>query len=166
MPTLLSPVAEQQIDGEAPEAPATIGLYEMALEVHDLAASERFYTEVVGLEVIDRWGEDRPAVWLALGGKSFLGLWSREAGGAKAIHHGRGGSHVHFAIRAPRHALPAYQARFEALGVPYEPYEFDNGNLALYLDDPDGNVVELSDFAVLWDGSDGTTRQGSRGGTR
>jgi hypothetical protein len=33
---------------------------------------------------------------------------------------------------------------------------FDNQvNQGLYLDDPDGNVVELSDFAVLWDGSDG-----------
>jgi catechol-2,3-dioxygenase len=150
---LISDTQQRPIAAELPEAPGTIGLYEMSLEVHDLAASERFYTEVIGLKVVDRWSEDRPAVWLAVGRQSFLGLWTREAGGAKAIHHGRGGAHVHYAIRVPAGALSAYEARFEALGEPYERFEFDNGNLALYLDDPDGNVVELSDFAILWDGS-------------
>lgn len=154
MSTFLSPSTDQfDVGADLPEIPGTIGLYEMTLEVHDLDASARFYTEIVGLNVVDRWGEDRPALWLAMGSQTFLGLWSREAGGAKAIHHARGGGHVHFAIRVPRDTLPAYEARFDALGVLYEPYEFDNGNRALYLDDPDGNVVELSDFAVLWDGS-------------
>jgi catechol 2,3-dioxygenase len=138
--------------------PPAIGLYEMVLETADLTASERFYHDVLGFEVVERWGGERPALWLALGRRSFLGLWSPAAGGEGAIHHGRGGAHVHFAIRVPTGALDAYEQRFMALSVPYERHNFGNEvNQGLYLDDPDGNVVELSDFAVLWDGSDGTT---------
>jgi catechol-2,3-dioxygenase len=157
MPALLMPgTMEDAFEPAAPNVPGTIGLYEMALEVDDLGAAERFYRDVIGLQVVQRWGEDRPAVWFALGRQSFLGLWSHEAGGAKAIHRARGGAHVHFAIRVPRGALPAYERRFAALGVPYEEFVFSATNRALYVDDPDGNVVELSDFGVLWDGSEAT----------
>jgi catechol-2,3-dioxygenase len=154
MPTILTPgTQEDDFRPAEPNVPGTIGLYEMTLEVADLEAAERFYHEVIGLEVVDRWGEDRPAVWLALGRQSFLGLWTREAGGPKAIHHAWGGKHVHFAIRVPPGALPAYERRFTELGIPYEEFVFSKSNRAIYLDDPDGNVVELSDFGVLWDGS-------------
>src|SRR4051794_41879517 len=67
------------------------GLFEMTLEVKDLARSERFYRDVIGLPVAARWSDARPAVWLALGREGFLGLWPPESGGALAIHGGRGG---------------------------------------------------------------------------
>ena len=137
-------------------APA-IGLFELTLEVADLGAAERFYREVVGLRVVERWEGERPAVWLALGREGFLGLWPVETGGAKAIHGGRGGAHVHFAIRVPAGTLDATRARIEGLGVAVEGgWEFGPGNRAIYLDDPDGNVVELTERATLWDGSAGT----------
>ena len=140
-----------------PPAPPAIGLFEFTLEVADLEASERFYVEHLGLRVVDRWGDDRPAIWLALGNQTFLGLWTKEAGCAKAIHHGRGGSHVHFAIRVPRGTLDAMQARLEALGYEVEGgWEFGEGNRAIYLDDPDGNVVEITERRTLWDGSPAT----------
>ena len=130
-----------------------LGFYELVLEVADLAASERFYREVLGLRLVERWPPERPAAVLALGRQGFLLLWPPESGGAAAIHNGRGGAHVHFALRVPRGTLDATKARLEARGVPVELYDFDNGNRALYLDDPDGNVVELSEFATLWDGA-------------
>ncbi|MCD6058561.1 MAG: hypothetical protein K0Q89_2091, partial [Thermomicrobiales bacterium] len=34
------------------------------------------------------------------------------------------------------------------------------GNRAIYLDDPDGNVVELTERATLWDGSPATEADG------
>lgn len=137
-----------------------LGLFEMVLEVADLAASEQFYVEVVGLEVAERWGGDRPAVWLGLGDGSFLGLWPVETGGEKAIHQGRGGAHVHFAIRLPLGALNATQRRIEAMGYAVEGgWDFGDGNRAVYLDDPDGNVVELTERTTLWDGT-------GAGGTR
>ena len=57
------------------------GHFEMTLEVSDLAASEHFYGDVIGLPVVERWTDERPAVWLALGREGFLGLWPPEAGG-------------------------------------------------------------------------------------
>ena len=130
-----------------------LGFYEMVLEVADLAASERFYRDVLGLPAVERWSADRPGTVLALGRQGFLLLWPPESGGAAAIHHGRGGAHVHFALRVPLGTLDATRASLEARGVPVEVYVFDSGNRALYLDDPDGNVVELSEFATLWDGT-------------
>lgn len=140
-----------------PAAPPVIGLFEMVLEVADLAASERFYHEIVGLPVADRWLEDRKAVWLGLGREGFLGLWPVETGGEKAIHHGRGGVHVHFAIRVPGGTLDAARARLEELGLAVEAgWEFRPGDRAIYVDDPDGNVVELTERATLWDGTPST----------
>jgi hypothetical protein len=41
----------------------------------------------------------------------------------------------------------------EELGHEVERVDFWTGNVAIYLDDPDGNVVELTEIRVLWDGS-------------
>jgi catechol-2,3-dioxygenase len=139
-----------------PAAPPAIGLLEFTLEVADLAAAERFYVEHLGLRVVERWGADRPAIWLALGKEGFVGLWTREAGGAKALFNARGGGHVHFAIRVPFGTLDAMQSRLEALGYAVGTIDFGGGNRAIYLDDPDGNVVELTERRTLWDGSPAT----------
>ncbi len=139
-----------------PASPA-IGLFEMVLEVADLGASERFYHGLLGLPIADRWSDDRPALWLALGREAFLGLWPRESGGERAIHGGRGGAHVHFAIRVPRGTLDTVQAHLEAAGVAVESgWTFRPGDRAIYLDDPDDNVVELTERVTLWDGSPAT----------
>ena len=136
--------------------PPVIGLFEMVLEVADLAASERFYHDVIGLSIIDRWTDDRPAVWLGLGREGFLGLWPPETGGAGAIRGGRGGRHVHFALRVPMGTLDTVRARLESLGCRVESWDFGGGNRAIYLDDPDGNVIELTERTTLWDGNPAT----------
>ncbi len=49
------------------------------------------------------------------------------------------------------------QARLEALGYAVESgWDFGKGNRAIYLDDPDGNVVELTERRTLWDGNPAT----------
>jgi catechol-2,3-dioxygenase len=143
--------------GETRPAASIQGLFEMVLEVTDLAASERFYVHDLGLAIAERWGDNRPALWLTLGRESFLGLWPVESGGEKAIHHARGGSHVHFALRVPIGSLDAMQRRLESLGHEVEDgWDFGQGNRAIYLDDPDGNAVELTERTTLWDGSTAT----------
>ncbi|MDQ3045560.1 MAG: VOC family protein [Chloroflexota bacterium] len=142
----------------APPGPiaAVIGLFEMVLEVQDLAAAERFYREVIGLPVVARWSDERPATWLGLGCEGYLGLWPVESGGAVAIHGGRGGSHVHFALRLPFGSLDDTAARLEEAGYPTEAVDFGGGDRAIYLLDPDGNVVELTERTTLWDESPAT----------
>lgn len=134
----------------------TMGIFEMVLEVDDLAAAERFYRDIVGLPVADRWEDDRAAVWLSIGREAFLGLWPVATGGAKAIHGGRGGSHVHYALRVPHGTLDQMQERLEKHGLDVERVEFRPGDHAIYVDDPDGNVVELTERITLWDGSPAT----------
>jgi catechol 2,3-dioxygenase-like lactoylglutathione lyase family enzyme len=133
----------------------TVGLYEMVLEVADLARSERFYREVVGLPIANRWDDEdgRDAVFLEIGPHAFLGLWPPESGGARAIAGGRGGAHVHFALLVEYGTLDAVRERVVALGVGIvEERDFGNGNHAIYVLDPDGNVLELTERRTDWAG--------------
>jgi len=141
---------------EIPSVPPPIGIFEFVLEVADLAAAERFYHEILGFPIAERWEGQRPGLWLTLGRENFLGLWPPESGGAVAIHHGRGGAHVHFAIRVPRGTLDTMASRLAAFGLPLERKQFGPGDRAIYVDDPDGNVVELTERVTLWDGSPAT----------
>ena len=129
------------------------GMHELVLEVADLAASARFYETVIGLRRVASWGSDRPAEWFDLGDSVALGLWPVETGGAKAIAGGRGGAHVHFAMRIPHGTADQAKAAIAAHGIRIvDDVTFDDGNRSLYVDDPDGNCVELMDAVVAWNG--------------
>ncbi len=125
------------------------GLHELVIEVADLDASTWFYEEVIGLRMVQRWGEDRPAVWFDMGDTSALGLWTAKAA-IGALANGRGGAHVHFALRIPHGTIDAVQSRLESLGCSVLRIEFGDGNRSLYVDDPDGNCLELMDAVVDW----------------
>src|SRR4051812_35583407 len=103
-------------------ATGTAGLFEMVLEVADLTRSERFYNEVLGLPIANRWGldidgDDRQATFLEIGPHAFLGLWPPETGGANAIAGGRGGAHIHFALLVEYGTLDMLRARIADHGV-------------------------------------------------
>ncbi len=131
------------------EAVRPVGLHELVIEVADLDASTRFYKEVIGLLIVQRWGEDRPAVWFDMGDTTALGLWSTQAA-IGALANARGGAHVHFALRIPHGTIDAVQQRLERLGFDVLRIEFDDGNRSVYVDDPDGNCLELMDAVVDW----------------
>lgn len=116
------------------------GVSELVLEVLDLAAAERFYAEVLGLPVVERW-ERREAVWLMIGDRTRLGLWRPQVGLAQ----GRGGLHVHFAMHVPDERYDAAVASLRDRGETVTEHEFPGygGSRAAYVMDPDGNVVEL-----------------------
>lgn len=128
-----------------------IGMHEFVLEVADLDATAAFYRDVIGLREVARWTGDRKAVWFDTGDKVALGLWPRETGGEHAIHNGRGGTHVHFALRIPIEALNTVESRLKSLGFETTHADFDDGNASVYVDDPDGNCVELMAAIVDWE---------------
>ena len=130
----------------ASSAIPTVGLCELTLETCDLVAMEAFYTGCFGLEVLSREPE---RVWLACGPRARLGLW---APGPKEFGD-EGGRHVHFAFSAGRGGLAAILERLGAAGVPATgPVEHEGGDRSIYVEDPEGNVVEVWDYFEEGDG--------------
>jgi len=118
----------------------TQGFAELTIEVRDLHALERFYCDVFGLHVLAR-EDDR--VWLAAGDRARLGLWlpgEKEFGD-------EGGRHVHYAFSAGPGGLDRLADRLERVGHPYRgPVAHEGGDRSLYVEDLEGNVVEVWDF--------------------
>ena len=116
------------------------GFAELTLEARDLGVLERFYREAFGLELLSRQ-DDR--VWLAAGREARLGLWTP---GEKEFGD-EGGRHVHFAFAADPGTLDALVDRLRGLGVDLRgPEEHPGGDRSIYVEDPEGNVVEVWDF--------------------
>ena len=119
------------------------GVSELVLQVADLARAERFYSDVLGLPVVERWPH-RDAIWV-LAGATRIGLWRPQVG----LEGSRGGEHVHFAMqiadrdfdarveamRAHGHEVPVHGFGPLADGAP--------PTRAAYVHDPDGHLVEL-----------------------
>src|SRR5947207_12345942 len=116
------------------------GVSELVLEVVDLEAAEAFYAGALGLPVVERWPE-REAIWVMAGERTRIGLWRPQVG----LFGGRGGIHVHFAMHIPAERYDAAVAHVRGRGRDVVEHEFPGygGSRAAYVDDPDGNVVEL-----------------------
>jgi catechol-2,3-dioxygenase len=123
-----------------PRVMLTQGFAELTIEVRDLEVLERFYREVFGLQVLAR-EDDR--VWLAAGERARLGLWlpgEKEFGD-------EGGRHVHFAFSARPGGLDELAGRLRSHGAQVRgPEEHDGGDRSLYVEDPEGNIVEVWDY--------------------
>lgn len=115
------------------------GYAELTLETRDPAALERFYTVAFGLEVLNRDGD---RVWLKVGDRARLGLWTP---GEKEFGD-EGGRHVHFAFSAGPGTLDDLARRLRSRGPVRGPVEHPGGDRSLYVEDPEGNVVEVWDF--------------------
>ena len=126
---------------EAPIHPeTTIG--HVHLKVSDLERAVQFYTEVMGFEVTTRYGDS--AAFLSAGGyHHHLGLntWESRGGGAPAP--GATGLY-HFAILLPsRLELARTFKRIVDHGWPIGGASDHGVSEAIYLDDPDGNGIEI-----------------------
>jgi catechol-2,3-dioxygenase len=119
---------------------AIAGICELTLEAIDLEALAAFYAQHLGLEVLQRQ-EDR--IWLSAGSNARLGLWRP---GEKEFGD-EGGAHVHFAFGADSGEIEQIRRRLAESGFdPRGPVEHDGGDRSLYVEDPEGNVVEVWDF--------------------
>jgi catechol 2,3-dioxygenase-like lactoylglutathione lyase family enzyme len=121
------------------EAPPVSGISELVLEVSDLEAGRRFYRDVLGFEET-LYGEGAEGrYWYLVGETARLGLWTEQVG----LAGGRGGAHVHFAFNVADGEIDPLKERIEAAGAEIEgPIQLGPGR-AIYVTDPDGNVVEF-----------------------
>src|SRR5262245_21157692 len=112
------------------------------LKVADIDRSLAFYCGVLGFELQQRFGPD--AAFVSAGGYHHhigLNTWHSRGGAPPAP--GTTGL-FHLAIRYPtRRALADALRRLGAAGVPLTGASDHGVSEALYLDDPDGNGVEL-----------------------
>ena len=132
------------------------------LKVSDLERSERWYSEVLGFEVTTRYGNE--ASFLSFGGyHHHLGLntWMSK-GGSPAPPNSPG--LFHFAILYPtRQELARAVKRVLDSGWRIDGASDHGVSEAIYLQDPDGNGIELyrdrdrSEWPVNADGSLGMT---------
>jgi catechol 2,3-dioxygenase-like lactoylglutathione lyase family enzyme len=121
------------------ERPPVSGISELVLEVSDLDAARGFYRDVLGFEET-LYGEGAEGrYWYLVGETARLGLWTEQLG----LAGGRGGAHVHYAFNVPDGEIERIKDRIEAAGAEIEgPIQLGPGR-AIYVTDPDGNVVEF-----------------------
>lgn len=122
-----------------PEPPGVSGISELVLEVSDLEAARAFYRDTLGFEET-LYGEGREGrYWYLIGDSARLGLWTPQTG----LAGGRGGAHVHFAFHVEDPEIDWLLDRIASSGAETEgPIQLGPGR-AIYVTDPDGNVVEF-----------------------
>ncbi|MFO1489909.1 MAG: VOC family protein [Kiritimatiellia bacterium] len=112
------------------------------LKVADLERSIAFYGGVLGFTLMQRFG--REAAFLSAGGyHHHIGLNTWESAGGPPPPPGSTGLYHHAILYPTRAALGNALARLQAAGVPLTGAADHGVSEALYLDDPDGNGVEL-----------------------
>jgi catechol 2,3-dioxygenase-like lactoylglutathione lyase family enzyme len=113
------------------------GINHVSVVAHDLEASVRFYTEVLGMERIPTYTFAFPVQYLRLGDLQ-LHLFEREAE-APAFHH----------IGIDVDDFEGAYLRAKELGILEresfysDHYELPDGSVQMYVRDPAGNLVEL-----------------------
>ncbi len=112
------------------------------LKVADIERALGFYVGVLGVEVMQRWGED--AAFISAGGyHHHLGLNTWESKGGSPPPRGTTGLY-HTAIRYPsRQLLGDALRRLVDARIPLDGASDHGVSVALYLRDPDQNGVEL-----------------------
>lgn len=137
-----------------PTVPPALGAtLESALYARDLAAAERFYAGVLGLEVVARV-EGRHVFFRVGAGMLLLfnpGATARPPTNPALpvpAHGATGPGHYCFAV--PPDGLDPLRAHLEAAGVAIEAdFRWPGGARSVYVRDPAGNSVEFADPA-LW----------------
>ena len=112
------------------------------LKVADIDRSLAFYCGVLGFELVARMGDQ--AAFISAGGyHHHIGLNTWESRGGTPPPPGHTGL-FHAAIRYPsRHALATALVRLHEAGIPLSGASDHGVSEALYLNDPDGNGLEL-----------------------
>lgn len=117
----------------------TLGLRHVALQVHELEACVRFYTELLGMRV--EWRPDADNAYLT-GGTDNLAL--HRITGAHADVSLQRLDHIGFMLKDIEQ-VDAWHVFLKAHGVSIlkEPRTHRDGARSFYFSDPDGNTVQM-----------------------
>ena len=120
-----------------PRPAATSGMHHIALFVEDLPACEKFYTELLGMEV--EWRPDEENVYLT-SGKDNLALHQARTDikGKQRL------DHIGFILKTPQDVDDWYTYLKEhAVPMRSQPKTHRDGARSFYCEDPAGVVVQM-----------------------
>lgn len=117
-----------------------LDLNHIALHVQDVAASSRFYADILELPVLERPAFDFPGAWFRLGPVQQLHLIGERQ---QAVHaHPKGN---HFALRVA--SIRQAEADLHSKQVSFiGPRQRPDGVWQIFLQDPDGYYLELTEL--------------------
>lgn len=117
----------------------TLGMRHVALQVRDLAACERFYTELLGMQV--EWRPDPDNVYLS-GGADNLAL--HRIPGPHADNSQQRLDHIGFMLKRIEQVDDWYTfLKGNGVRILKEPRTHRDGARSFYCLDPDGNTVQI-----------------------
>jgi len=131
---------------------AARGVHHLAIQVRDLAATERFYCDTLGLRVLHRWpaadGAGERSIWVDTGDGAFLALEvtaaaPRAPDGDTGAPPYPAGLHL-VALRIGAGEREAWKERFARAGV----VVYHQTAFTIYVRDPEGNRIGLSHYPV------------------
>lgn len=127
------------------------GLDHVAINVRDLDAALRFYTEVLGLQVTQREHSKPGKEYFLDCGSSLIGLIQGDAASSSHLlqDEGLGGNHVAFRVKTQE--FDRILDELKAHGVPVRFAKKREKSWSMYFSDPDGNKLELT----AWPQEDG-----------
>ncbi len=127
--------------------PPIVCVFEAALYVQDIKRAVEFYRDVLGLESLGEFDDDRGAA-LAVGQSVLLVFRAEETLKGPAPHGATGAGHV--AFRVEPEELPVWRKHLEGCGVKIElEKSFRGSPPSIYFRDPDGNLLELA-VVTVW----------------
>lgn len=131
----------------------------------DLEQTRRFYTDVLGFEVMPRPDFPFPGYWMGVNGAIQVHVGPSDIPNRKSYYLGTPDDaadgqtgvvdHIAFSADEPK----AFVEKFQARGIEFRPRYLPESNLyQLFIRDPNGVVIELNFFGITdapeWGGED------------
>lgn len=112
----------------------------VVLQVSNMARSEDFYAELLGLPICAREGEKM--TFFSLGNHHDFAIAALGDDAERANSRATGLAHVAFNIGNDMSELLDAKSRLDEAGISYAPVDHEVTK-SLYFQDPDGNTIEL-----------------------
>ena len=127
--------------------PPLARVLETALYYSDAERTERFYTDILGMRLLDR--EPGRSLFFRVGDSVLLLFKAEETLRGRTLpSHGATGS-IHICFLTPEKEYERWKAHLASRGIPIlQESRWPNG-LSFFFHDPDGNLLEIAN-ADIW----------------